>query len=243
MPIEYIFFAAFLIYFVILQSIWAVSKYKQVKAELNQGTRSKIKFYRETIFASWVAVFLVFGMIMLTPLTSKDLGFDRIVLHSPKWLSFTVTAIMSIYSAYLIYQTIALRICAVNQRKVKLKLSDDVAAILPDSKNEKILYFFVALSAGFSEEILFRGYLMYALGEFFPGLHLWVILLITAGIFGIAHLYQGKRNIITTGFIGLVYGMIYLAVGSIVPVMVLHFLQDVSAVDFKTVRKIGNMAA
>ncbi len=42
MLIEYVFFVAFLVYSTILQSIWAVSKYKQVKAELIQSTRRKI---------------------------------------------------------------------------------------------------------------------------------------------------------------------------------------------------------
>ena len=85
-------------------------------------------------------------------------------------------------------------------------------------------------TAGFLEELLWRGYLMNRLVEL-PGRQTrlaWVIALIaSAVIFGLGHAYQGLAGILKTGLIGLVFGISYLVAGrNLWPLILAHALID-----------------
>jgi membrane protease YdiL (CAAX protease family) len=45
-------------------------------------------------------------------------------------------------------------------------------------------------------------------------------------IFSLGHGYEGSAGVITVGFMGLVFALVYLWRGSLVAPMVMHFLQD-----------------
>ncbi len=54
----------------------------------------------------------------------------------------------------------------------------------------------------------------------------WTVLVFSAGLFGLAHLYQGPDGIIGTGFIGLLFGWFYMASGRVWPLIIGHALYD-----------------
>lgn len=88
------------------------------------------------------------------------------------------------------------------------------------------MFVVVALTAGFCEEFLYRGWLLSITG--FALKSVWLGLLISSILFGFAHLYQGRTGIISTGVLGLVFGLIYLASGSLLPGQILHTLLDLN---------------
>lgn len=69
--------------------------------------------------------------------------------------------------------------------------------------------------AAFGEEIIWRGFVMKHVAEFFGGKRVaWVLsLLITSLIFGLAHFYQGPIGIIQTGLAGLFLGAVFMING------------------------------
>jgi len=98
--------------------------------------------------------------------------------------------------------------------------------IMPITKKDKKLWTYVSWTAGVTEEILYRGFLLYILGQLLPSSILWDKLLIAALLFGLAHTYQGYGNVIRTSIIGLFFSFLYIALDSIIPVILLHFLID-----------------
>jgi len=95
---------------------------------------------------------------------------------------------------------------------------------------------FMLITAGFLEELLWRGYLMNRLIDL-QGKQTklaWVIALVgSAVIFGLGHFYQGPIGIFKTGVIGLVFGLSYLAVGrNLWPLILSHAFID--SIDFIT---------
>lgn len=87
-------------------------------------------------------------------------------------------------------------------------------------------------SAGFAEEVVFRGFVMgnlaRALGD---DKKAWIIAaVLQAGIFGLMHSYQGVGGIITTGTIAFVFGMAYFYIRNLWPVIIAHGLVDVIAI-------------
>lgn len=86
------------------------------------------------------------------------------------------------------------------------------------------------ITAGFMEELLWRGYLMKRLVDVQgkESALAWAIALAaSAAIFGMAHLFQGPVGMFRTGAIGLVFGVAYLAVGrNLWPLILSHALID-----------------
>ena len=76
------------------------------------------------------------------------------------------------------------------------------------------MVFYGILSAGFYEEIVFRGYLMHRFADIFQRRRFgWALAIVfQASLFGFAHLHQGTYGAIYTGCIGLLFGAFY-AVG------------------------------
>lgn len=73
------------------------------------------------------------------------------------------------------------------------------------------LLIFAAISGGFGEEILFRGYLMRQFTKFFGNRTLSIILniLIFGLIFGWIHMYQGISGQIVTGIAGVILATMF----------------------------------
>lgn len=100
-----------------------------------------------------------------------------------------------------------------------------VAGLLPGTKTELAWFTILGLVAGLSEELAYRGYLLLGLSPGGP----WIALVVVTLLFGVAHLYQGVSGALGTAAFGLVLGLLTLLAGSIVPAVIVHAGQDVSA--------------
>ena len=84
-------------------------------------------------------------------------------------------------------------------------------------------------TAAFGEEMLFRGFLLSriegALGG--GGVALTAAIVGQAVLFGVAHAYLGMRGAVTAAFVGLVFGVAYIAFGrNLWPLIVAHGVID-----------------
>jgi uncharacterized protein len=84
-------------------------------------------------------------------------------------------------------------------------------------------------SAAFGEEVLFRGFLSYQLVELLGSgaRSRWITILLSGGLFGVAHHIQGPIGIITTGVVGVVFSWAWFRSGRNLWAMILaHALVD-----------------
>ncbi|HSE84013.1 MAG TPA: type II CAAX endopeptidase family protein [Thermodesulfobacteriota bacterium] len=96
--------------------------------------------------------------------------------------------------------------------------------LIPSGAGEFILSFIFIVVVAFSEEIIFRGYLIHRLQSITSSLSLAVLL--SCVIFSLGHGYAGAAGAVTTGLIGLALAIIYIWRQSLVAPIVMHFLQD-----------------
>lgn len=101
-----------------------------------------------------------------------------------------------------------------------------VAAMLPSSRLELGLWIALAVSAGFAEELVFRGYLQAQLHALTH--RRTVALVLQATLFGISHGYKGAQGCIRIVIYGLLMGILALARGSLRPGMVAHAWTDIA---------------
>jgi membrane protease YdiL (CAAX protease family) len=106
------------------------------------------------------------------------------------------------------------------------KATESVRKLLPVTGRESMIRVAVALSAGFCEEFLNRSWLLNVTGAALKSV--WLALLVSSIFFGFAHLYQGRSSMISACVLGLVFGLIYFASGSLLPAQILHILLDLN---------------
>ncbi len=99
----------------------------------------------------------------------------------------------------------------------------ELAAVLPHTCSELALFVALSVSAGFCEELVFRGYLLWV---FRPALGLWGAAVLSVVVFAAAHAYQGSKGIVSTGIAGALFTAVVLLFGSLWPAIVLHVLVD-----------------
>jgi hypothetical protein len=90
----------------------------------------------------------------------------------------------------------------------------------------------VIIGAGFGEETLFRGFMFERLGKLFGcgARAKTLIVLLTAGLFGLAHyLEQGLPGMQQGMIVGLVFGAIFAVTGRIFMLMIAHAAFDLTA--------------
>jgi len=101
---------------------------------------------------------------------------------------------------------------------------------LPNTGAERAAFILVSLSAGVCEEILFRGFLIRLFHHGALALPLAGALAVSSLIFGLVHLYQGFKGVLSTAIAGLALGLLFLLSGNLIPAMVLHALLDLQVV-------------
>jgi len=99
-----------------------------------------------------------------------------------------------------------------------------VERMMPHTGRELRWFALVAITAGICEEFLYRGFLIFYAQRL--GLPLLPAAGIASVLFGVAHLYQGTRGVITTTLVGAFLSMIYLLSGSLFAGMLIHALMD-----------------
>ena len=103
----------------------------------------------------------------------------------------------------------------------------DISYLLPRTTLEKMVWVILSISAGVTEEISFRGFVItrttMLTGSVWPGM------LLGSLSFGAGHLYQGVAGATVITIYGLLFALLFVARGSLVPCIIAHALQDILA--------------
>lgn len=174
--------------------------------------------YIPTMAIQW----FIFGLVYLTIWREgtglKGIGLKRIRLIDFFWaIAFVLASNVILAGLAYLLQIFGLEI------PLELEL------ILPKTLTEKILWAFLAITAGFCEETIFRGYLITRL-RLYTNTKSWILPVILASLsFGSGHAYQGWGGLILITTYGAMFALLYLHTGTLWPVVIAHFLQDFMA--------------
>jgi membrane protease YdiL (CAAX protease family) len=176
--------------------------------------KSTLQIYAWNICAEWALAAACLWQARSHGMGLADLGEQ---LGSPR---------RTLVVAAVLLALIAVQIVVGRKQKNKAnpaqvsKAVDQVKRLIPLTGSERRVFVAVALTAGVAEEFLYRGWLQnlfaVAVGS------LWVGLVISAVLFGVAHAYQGRSGIISSSLLGCVFGILFLLTGSLLLGQVLH---------------------
>lgn len=223
-----------ILFLLLYEPVYGYFDYQKFTARVRLHPEERVRYYKKIMVALWVPTLVIFGMVLMGPLTFVDIGVSGIQLDTQTlgpWFTYFALGVGVVNFLILIYYLVGSRVSEklrnsfiqAQQRELeKSKFTD----IMPVSKEDKKVWTYVSWTAGFTEEIIYRGFLIYALTTLFPSLSIWIILVLSAFVFGLAHTYQGVGNVVRTSLIGLFFAILYVGLGSILPLIVLHFLID-----------------
>ena len=100
-----------------------------------------------------------------------------------------------------------------------------LAQLAPQNAFELLLWVILSISAGICEELTFRGYLL----QQFTSIKgkLWIGVLASSLLFGVAHGYEGASGMIAITIYGALFCMLAIKRDSLRPGMMAHAWQDI----------------
>lgn len=101
---------------------------------------------------------------------------------------------------------------------------------MPETWKEFHVFSLLAASAGFCEEVVFRGffisYLLLVLGD--SALAVLAAIVLPALVFGFSHMYEGLHAVSKIVIMSVAFGIVFVLSGSIIVLIVLHILVDLA---------------
>jgi membrane protease YdiL (CAAX protease family) len=184
-------------------------------------TKEKLALYAITIAFQWGLAGIVVWRSLDRGLTLPELG-----LGSRPWPGILASGI---FGAVFIggLQWLNLRRIGKLEGEAPELLRKLASRLLPVSFLEYLPYAALAITAGICEEFIYRGFAIAAFSKL--GLPLWAVVIASSVLFGLAHAYQGRGGILSTGVFGILLAIGRLALGSLLPVMMWHAGLDLAA--------------
>lgn len=203
--------------------------------------RARRWLYGRLLGLEWGLVVLVAGVVALAP----QVGWAELGVAWPSWSTVAAILALGVFAA-LLAGTLAVRSAARSagssrstgadqhsgsdrddaEPDVVLPGPHSVVAMVPRTPVERRLFAAVAVTAGICEELLFRGFLLAVGTAAWPGAPDWLLVVVGAALFGLAHAYQGVSGVLGTAAIGVALGATYALTGSLLIPVVLHAAID-----------------
>jgi len=207
--------AHFLAAYIVLAGPW-LGRYwfERARKRIHSGApNAKLQLYRSLVIEQIVSgtAILVFWRLGQIPAAS-------LVLRAPRSWPWATAALLALVVA-LVWSGLKLRPKA---GRIREKLRDGVGTLFPDTTGERSWFRRISIGAAISEELAYRGFLLYYFSSYLPQLNIPEKVLLSAVVFGLGHLYQGWKGVITTGIGGLVLAILYVSTGSLLAPMVVH---------------------
>jgi membrane protease YdiL (CAAX protease family) len=208
--------------------VWDYFATQSLKAHPS-GT-ARLDYYRQTAACLWIAAGIGcwtegFGKLV----TLHGLGIRAAWLQRHLWSRYLLATIVILF--VVVQLIVPIVQVSVKYRKrpfLEPRQFEYLRFFLPASTVERRWFAALSITAGFCEELLFRGFLLRYLHT--SPLHLpfvWAALA-SALILGAHHLYQGRQGFLSTAMFGLVFTAALLVTGNLWAGMVCHAAIDLS---------------
>jgi CAAX protease family protein len=181
----------------------------------------RLRLYASTIAFQWIVVGLILWRTEVHRMRAGELG-----LAAPRPI------LVALASAGLVALVVANQFISLGQlgkrpEDLRGNLAQVALRIFPRDNLERLIFSGVVATVAICEEMMYRGFVQ-ALFSNLSGKAV-VGILFSGILFGWAHIYQGRRGVIATCIVGMVFSGVRAATGSLVPGIAAHFAMDLIA--------------
>lgn len=219
--------AALVVLAVTYAPVRAATNVEQLRRDLATDPDARVGFYRRAVASLPLVTGIYVIVVSVGGETWRDAG---ISWDEP--LRALLASVAGLAGALVLLGATAAAFNKMRPDDVR-RASDATKVLAPGSARERALWPFVALTAGVTEELVYRGLFVLHLHALVPSLRPGLLAVLSAVAFGLAHRYQGPFGVVSSGVLGLAFGVIAIVTGNVVVVVVLHALWDVMAGSIK----------
>lgn len=205
------------LYLLIGEPLLGRCTYRALVLAIADKGQARRRYYVLMLLLEWGLVLLVACCAALVGGSATALGLGPI--YRAAWVAMSLAILVMVGSLIVIRRLLH------DPAELRQALQH-VSALLPDTHEERWLYGAVSVTAGFCEELIYRGFLLWYLALVFPMIPQWGGVLLSGIVFGLGHSYQGRWQAVAAGGMGVVLAALYVATGSLLPSIVLHALMD-----------------
>lgn len=213
---------AFVLLAALVYPIVSYFSYRKLLKRIDAGERVERKaLYHSTMIGLWA----LFAMAVTVWAVS---GRDWASLGVSFRVDGMFLASIGLLVAGLVYLVMQRReVDAMDDDRLAELVEDvgDVGFVMPRNASELHRFYFVSLTAGVAEELVWRGFFIWYLSQFMP---VWAAAIVTTVGFALAHAYQGWANVPKILLIGAVFAVLFLMSGSLWLPMIFHAIVDIS---------------
>lgn len=207
--------------FCVLLPLLAIKQGRKPKQAIRLTSQQKRVFY----FSNSISLAVMAGVVLLVWLLFKRpiaaLGLS-LHIEEKSWF-WPLLAFIILYTADTLYSVATPHTIAASAAEWEKR-----TPFLPVNGKEFRDYLFVCICAGVFEEVVYRGWMVTYFSYLFNH-SAWrqgVSVLLPALFFSISHYYHGWKNILKIFVLSALFGYIFILSGSLVIVMILHFLTN-----------------
>lgn len=211
---------AFTFLFVVMTIVEQVYFWPRFRADADAGRpRTRPRAYRAIILGEWLFTFAAIAIWR-----ANDRSWAALSLSLPHGWRLVLGAVLVLVLVALMWWQFAAVARISTARRVATRSKVGVLGfMIPRTREEQLWFFLLSATAGFCEELLYRGYLPWL---FAPWLGTIGSMGLAVLLFGFSHTYQGRVGIVKVLITGVVMAMVVLATRSLIPAMLLHALID-----------------
>ena len=189
--------------------------------ELPDTTKlDRLSIYASTIAFQWLAAALIFWRLLHHGIVPAQLG----VTLGRAYLTYTMTVVLG--SLLFLNQIASVRRIKSDTSAFRSETVQLALKVFPRDGIERLVFLALVTTVAICEEFIYRGFAQYVLQEWSG--YLLVGVLGSAFLFSFAHLYQGRRGLVSTFAVGLLFSGVRAWSGSLMPATVAHFVADLS---------------
>ena len=209
----------FVFLFAVAYPIYGFVSYRRFIATLADAeVVDRKSIYLETLVPHWVLFIVAIIGWWCLGRDWADIGIA--VTSDPlQWWILAGIALVSTSYLILIWRLRTGR----SDRQAWLEKMSNVEVLLPQKRDELPRFYALSVTAGIVEELLWRGMLIWYLQFAMP---LWIAVLLSSVLFGLAHAYQGLKSMPAIVIVGFVFALIYVSTGSLLLAIVFHAVFD-----------------
>ena len=212
-------FALILIFLGVAVPVLGRRRIRQLLDSPETSKMDRLSIYASTIAFQWLAAVIILWRTRAHGISLAQLG---VAVPKPA-LAITIAVVLA--ALISINQIFSLRRLAAKPAEIQGVLPQLALKLFPQDDVERLAFFALVMTVAVCEELIYRGFVQRVFQDSFGG---YVIAGIvgSAVFFALAHLYQGRRGVITTTVVGGLFSIVRAWTSSLFPTFVAHFVAD-----------------
>jgi membrane protease YdiL (CAAX protease family) len=181
----------------------------------------RLSLYASTLAFQWIAAGVILWRSNAHQIRASQLGLA--IPNAPLAVSTAVV----LAALILLNQIMGLRRLVAQPERIHGILPQLALKLFPQDDVERLAFFALVTTVALCEELIYRGFLQRVFQDWSQG-SVVAAVIGSAVFFALAHLYQGRRGLVSTHTIGLLFSAIRAWTGTLLACVVAHFVADIT---------------